>query len=177
MKIVKALNEDLSNIMLLISSAVKKMNMEGSYQWDNCYPNEEVISTDIKENSLYILKDGENYLGIIVLNEEQPVEYKDVNWENSIGNILVIHRMAVNPLYQGQGIAKKLMQFTEEFALKNNYLSIRTDTYIENIKMQSLFTKCGYNKTGSVFFNNGKQKPFLCYEKIINLTFTDENSH
>lgn len=167
MNILNASIKNIDEIMNLLSDSIKKMNLEGSFQWDSNYPNKLIITNDIKNKDLFILEDNNKILGIIVLNSNQAEEYKNLCWKYNNKKTLVIHRMAINPKNQGNGFSKMLMKFAENFAKKNKYKVIRTDTYIENIKMQNLFKKLSYEKAGEVFFNNGKLKPFICYEKLI----------
>lgn len=167
MKIVQAVSKDLNEIMCLLKLCVEKMNREGSYQWDSSYPNEQVIKEDIEKGHLYTCKNQDKILGIIVLNYCQNSQYKKLTWKDENGKVLAIHRMAVHVDYQRKGIAKSLMTFAEDLAIKESCTSIRTDTYIENIKMQSMFPKLGYTKVGEVFFNQGRTKPFICFEKTL----------
>ncbi|WP_171011339.1 GNAT family N-acetyltransferase [Haloimpatiens lingqiaonensis] len=167
MEIVQASISDLKEIMCLIKNCVKKMNEEGSNQWDESYPNEQVIKEDISSGYLFAAKFNDKIIGIVVLNHIEAKEYSDINWTDSQGKIMVIHRMAVDIHWQRKGVAKALMCFSENFARNNKFTSIRTDTYIENEKMQSMFKNLGYKKVGQVFFNNGKIKPFICFEKVL----------
>ncbi|MCY6369051.1 GNAT family N-acetyltransferase [Clostridium ganghwense] len=166
MRIIKAKESDLSNIMLLISKTVETMIQEKNYQWDKSYPDVDIIADDINNNSLYIIKNEENYLGTITINEDQSPEYVDVNWLTSGKKTLIIHRLAIHPSAQRQGIAKNLINFAEEYARKNNYTSIRLDTFSENQKALSLYDKCGYKRTGKVYFSH-RTTPFTCFEKIL----------
>ncbi|WP_035294198.1 GNAT family N-acetyltransferase [Clostridium sp. KNHs214] len=167
MKIIQASIDDLKEIMHLIELCVKKMNEEGSNQWDQSYPNKEIIKEDIDAGYLFVAKFNNKIIGIVVLNHIESKEYNEINWTDSHGKIIVIHRMAVDINWQRKGVAKELISFSEKFARNNKFTSIRTDTYIENIKMQSMFKKLGYKKVGQVFFNNGKTKPFICFEKVL----------
>lgn len=167
MKIIQASIDDLNEIMFLIKLCVKKMNEEGSNQWDESYPNEQIIKEDIQSGYLFAAKFNGKIIGIIVLNHIEAKEYNEINWTDSKGKIIVIHRMAVDINWQRKGVAKDLLYFSEKFARNNDFTSIRTDTYIENLKMQSMFKKLGYRKVGQVFFNNGKNKPFICFEKLL----------
>jgi len=57
------------------------------------------------------------------------------------------------------------MNFAEEYAIENNYKSIRLDAYSANVAAVRLYEKRGYNKIGQVFFPHRKY-PFYCFEKI-----------
>ena len=64
-----------------------------------------------------------------------PKVYKTVNWTEGAGEILVIHRLAVHPKFQGQSIAGKLMDFAEGHALNHNYAAIRLDAFFLFIRL------------------------------------------
>jgi GNAT superfamily N-acetyltransferase len=72
----------------------------------------------------------------------------------------------VHPNWHKKKIATKIMKFAEDFALENNYISIRLDVYSRNFRGVGLYESCGYKRTGQVHFRN-KKPPFFCYEKIL----------
>ncbi|HBF38124.1 MAG TPA: hypothetical protein DDW50_12470 [Firmicutes bacterium] len=78
----------------------------------------------------------------------------------------VIHRLAVNPEYQKQGIGRQLMDFAEKCALERGYTSIRLDAYSGNHRAVNLYENRGYKKVGQ-FFYPSREFPFYCYEKRI----------
>jgi len=160
-----AVPEDINDIMSLIQEVIKDMQNTGSDQWDDFYPDIQTITNDQKNNTLYILRDQKKCIGIIVLNEEQDKEYKTVNWAGKNDRILVLHRLCIHPDRRRKGLANKLMNFAEEYAIENNYKSIRLDAYSANVAAVRLYEKRGYNKIGQVFFPHRKY-PFYCFEKI-----------
>lgn len=168
MQIRLASLKDIDNIMDLIKHCIKDMQSHGIYQWNESYLTAEIFEEDIKSESLYILKDKSNYLGIIAINEEQSPEYQELKWLIEAGRALVIHRLAVNPEWQKQGIARQLMDFAEKYATEKGYTSIRLDAFSENPRALNLYERRGYNKVGQVFFPN-RELPFYCYEKRIGM--------
>lgn len=160
-----AVPEDINDIMSLVQVVIKDMQNTGSDQWDDFYPDIQTITSDLKNNTLYILRDQKKCIGMIVLNEDQDNEYQKVNWNGEEEGVLVIHRLCIHPDRRGKGLANKLMNFAEEYAIENNYKSIRLDAYSANIAAVRLYEKRGYNKIGQVFFP-GRKYPFYCFEKI-----------
>jgi ribosomal protein S18 acetylase RimI-like enzyme len=63
---------------------------------------------------------------------------------------------------QGGGIARKLLKYADDFAVKNGYGTIRLDAFTQNERALRLYEKNGYEKVGSVLFRKGE---FYCYEK------------
>jgi Acetyltransferases len=154
--------EDLRVIMEMIHNVVDDMELKGIYQWDNVYPNSWVISVDLNEGTLSVYEDNGTVKGIIVLNEHQDDEYRDVDWEFKSGRQLVVHRLCIDPKCQGQGIASQLMDFAEDRGRELGYDSIRLDTFSENKPARRLYEKLGYKIVGTVYFRKGK---FYCFEK------------
>jgi ribosomal protein S18 acetylase RimI-like enzyme len=164
LKIDKASASDIPEIMRLIKKAVKAMNDSGLHQWDEQYPNREVISEDIEAGQLYkVITDG-NTAGIIVLSEQYWPEYNALTWELDDERPLIVHRLCIHPEYQGKGLAKRLMIFAEDFARENRYKSIRLDTSTLNAKALGLYDGLGYRRAGTVTFRTGL---FQCFEKVI----------
>lgn len=160
----KAKIEEVKIIMGLIRAAVSDLRDKNINQWDEIYPNEEVIKQDIYKENMYVLFEENKIMGIIVLNENQDKEYLDLKWRYSKGKPLVIHRLCVHPAAQGKGVAKALMSFSENYASSNNYAFIRLDAFTENPIACRLYEKLGFEKAGIVNFRKGK---FYCFEKSL----------
>lgn len=78
-----------------------------------------------------------------------------------------MHRLAVKQSAKGKGVAQKLLNFCENFALENHKASLRADTHSKNFPMNSLFKKLDFKFCGNFDIPN-YQDPFLAYEKILN---------
>lgn len=166
MKIEKGILEDLCLIMGLIKSVIQDMENQNILQWNEYYPTTEVFENDILNNSLFLLRNEDGILGIIVFDEKQSPEYSQIDWNSKDERVLVIHRLAINPKYQGQGYARKLMDYAEEYAGKHNYKAIRLDAYTGNSRTLSFYEKRDFKKTGELYFP-WRELPFNCYEKVL----------
>ncbi|AZO95148.1 GNAT family N-acetyltransferase [Halocella sp. SP3-1] len=166
MSISLAVPNDIIEIMELVKSCIIDLEAHKIYQWNKNYPTVDHFEGDIENKSLYIFKDGGVNQGIITINETQPLEYKKLNWLINDSRVMVIHRLAVKPIFQRQGIGQRLMNFAENFAFNNDYDSIRLDAYSGNPRAIKFYENRGYKKIGQVFFP-GRTLPFYCYEKIV----------
>ena len=165
MNINKATAQEIDSVMSLIRDAIQKMHNEGIHQWGEYYPTREIFLADIAASSLYTARIENSIAGIIVLDEEQASQYQSLTWVDKTGKVLVIHRLCVSPAFQGQGIAKKFMQFAEDYAHKNKYNSIRLDAFTKNKISVGLYDSLGYQSRGSVSFMAGTMS--YCYEKVL----------
>lgn len=166
MRIVSASLRDLDDIMALIGECMKAMEAQGIDQWNEDYPALDCFEEDIQNQSLYILQDHGECLGIIAVNEDQSPEYHGLNWKITDGKVLVVHRLAVHPFWQKQGLGRRLMDFAETFASERGYRAIRLDAYSGNPAALSLYERRGYMRVGELVFPRRTLK-FFGYEKAI----------
>ena len=166
MKIVQAQNCDIAVIASVLRECVRHMTAQGSDQWDDVYPNTESVAEDVRSRSAYMAMDDSACIGAITLNEVQEPEYRSILWLTDSPRVLVVHRLAVRPELQGRGIAGRLMDFAEDFAVANGYASIRLDAYTGNPRALALYDSRGYVRTGQVYFPR-RILPFYCYEKVL----------
>lgn len=165
-EIRKAQINEVGEIMELVAKCVQVMQAGGSDQWDDSYPNKEIISADIENGTLYAYVDNGAIAGILVLDENQSELYRDIQWAQEQGPHLIMHRLAVHPEVQGKGIARKLIAFAEEHARVSGYTSIRMDTYTKNTRALAIYPNLGYERRGEIFFP-GREASFPVFEKVL----------
>ena len=166
MEIENAALQDVSSVMQLLSLCTQHMRAEGIYQWDEIYPNRQVVEDDARAGSLFVIQHDGICIGSVALNDVQSEEYRLVPWRCVGGRVLVIHRLCVHPDWQRRGVGRRLMDFTENFAAEHAFACIRLDAYTGNPRALSLYERRGYACVGQVFFPRRKL-PFNCYEKIM----------
>lgn len=154
--------KNIGAISALISNCAQNLEHQGIYQWDSIYPNDELIAQDITKQALYFLAQAEQIIAIMTIDSDQPLEYSSVTWAYSDSPIMVIHRMAVHPNFQGKGIGKGLVRHAEDIARLAKYRAIRLDAFIPNLRAVKLYTALGFRNAGKVTFRKGD---FYCFEK------------
>ena len=163
MRIRPACPGELETLHGIVQDATRHMDEQGILQWDEVYPNKDILSKDVDRSELYVIEVEGQVAGIVVLNEEQSPEYEAVQWMYP-GRALVIHRLTIHPARQGKGMATRLMDFAEETAVIKGYHCIRLDAFTRNPAAFRLYEKRGYRRAGIVHFRKGE---FFCYEKAI----------
>ena len=163
-----ALPEDLAEIKLLTERCAEAMADKGIFQWNEHYPSKEKLAADIQKKELFKLTNTENeIMGIIVLSPEMDEEYIPIKWLTTNKNNLYVHRLATDPTFWGLGNGKKLMDFAEDFANKNEYASVRLDTFSQNKRNHRFYESRGYKRLGDIFFPKQSEHPFHCYELVL----------
>jgi ribosomal protein S18 acetylase RimI-like enzyme len=166
MEIRKAIPSDLVEILYLLRVCVKDMNEHGMKQWNSAHPEVKVIRKNLDEGFIYLLKDQWVCKGMVTLTPEIPVDHEDLNFSGSGRNILYLQWMAVHPYWQGQGIAKMLLDFAENYARKNKYEMIQIDVFSDHDLGQQICHKNEFTEVGK-FHSTFQKIPFICYEKRI----------
>ena len=161
-------SKELDVILALTQACGKHMRENGIDQWDENYPDLENLRRDIDQENLFVYRKDGVVIGIVVLNETQDPEYAEIQWSTSDSDRnLVVHRLAVHPEHQGKGIARKLMDFSEDWARTQDYDAIRLDTYSQNPRNQKFYKNRGYTELGSVYLSYKKEHPYFCYELLM----------
>ena len=167
LQIRKATSQDIDALIQITKACAAFMIQKGIFQWNENYPNREAFEHDITRNELYVLQEANEIMGCVVISTLMDEEYKSVNWGTPNGTNIYIHRLAVHPKAQGKGYAQFLMQYAESYAIKNNYRSIRLDTFSKNPRNQKFYELRGYKKLEDIYFPKQSVYPFHCYERIL----------
>lgn len=164
MQISKGKTDEVDVIFKLLQACAKDMREKGIMQWNEHYPLIENVVKDIENEALYTVHIDGGIAGVIVFDDQQSPEYQEVSWTLNEGKVGVVHRLAVDPTYQGKGIARKLMDFIENMASQNGYKTIRLDAYSLNPRTLRFYQNRGYTKCGQIFFPY-REDPFYCFER------------
>ncbi len=165
-RIRKAKTTDLERVVSLYRACTRKMNREGLDNWNPAYPGKSTFLQDIRQESLFIMESGEPLMAAVTLNREEPPEYNGLSWEVTGTNILVVHRLAVNPQFRGKGYAKQFMAWAEQLASRQHAESIHMDVYTVNTPARKLYEKLGYRELETFRFP-GFEVPYVGLEKVL----------
>ncbi len=155
---------DLPALMNLLRRVVPMMRQGGNFQWDEHYPNHDVFREDIAKQQLWVAEVDGLLAGVAALTEDQELEYAQVGFDLS-QRAVVTHRLAVDPAFQGQGVAVELLAQAERLAVERGVRFLRIDTNSENPITQKLFPKMGYVFAGEITLCFRPGLRFLAYEK------------
>lgn len=162
MEIRLAFPNEVNAVMKVIEDAKKTLAQSGSDQWQNGYPNVDIIIDDIISGQAYVaLEEGEviAYAAVTRSPESAYDAIYEGKWQGGEPEYLVFHRIAVARDAQGQGVAQTFLEgLIEGF----DYLDFRSDTHAKNIAMQHIFEKLGFKQVGKVPVDGER----LAYQKL-----------
>lgn len=167
MNFKKAENRDFDKIMCIIKDAQVHLRESGIDQWQNNYPNEEIVQEDIANGNNYILVQGDIIIGTVVLTfgeEERYSKLYEGQWLCG-QKYAVVRRVAVAREFMGQGYGSKLLKEAEKLCGKRGFKCLRADTHEDNKVMQKLFENHGFQYCGIIYLEDGAKR--VAYEKVI----------
>lgn len=164
-KFRKASLDDLAQIWDILQQGIARRKKDGSSQWQDGYPNPEVIKNDIEKGAGFVLTEEDTIIGYcaIMINDEPEYAKIEGKWMTD-DDFVVFHRIAISDSHSGKRLSMKIFEFIEEFALRNNIYSIKADTNYDNIAMLKIFERMGYVYCGEVYFRGSARKAF---EKVL----------
>lgn len=161
---------DIPRILEIIDDAKALLKSLGINQWQNGYPNQKQIENDIQnKESFVVVNEVDEIMATIMFTTRKEPTYKKVidgNWiideSKPYG---VIHRLAMSKDFRGQGIAKFVFDELHDQLKNQGIKSLKIDTHEENMGMQSLIKKMGYQYCGIIYTSYGDKR--LAFEKVI----------
>ena len=166
-KIELAEINDLEDIMKMIHNCANDLISKNIFQWNEKYPSRDIFLADIEKRNLFIFKKDSGVIGCLALSYDKDIEYNDIKWLTKDDENLYVHRLAVDPKFQKQGIGGLLMDFAEDYARDKKLKSVRLDTFSKNERNNRFYKSRKYIQLDDVYFPNQSEFPFHCYEKIL----------
>lgn len=157
----KANFSEIPQIWEILQDAIEQRRLDGSTQWQDGYPNELSIKSDIENGYGYVFTEDESILAYaaIIFDKEPAYENIEGKWLTD-GDYTVVHRVAVSKLAKGKGIATKLFESIEGLSVENNVYSIKVDTNFDNTPMLKILDRLKYTYCGEVYFRGSARKAF-----------------
>lgn len=157
--------KDAEAIWEILQDAIDRRKKEGSDQWQDGYPNPDIIRQDIENGYGFIASDHEHVFGYLSLSfdGEPAYEVEGVKWQNE-PPYGVVHRLAIRDNYAGKGWGSRMMLAVEKICVEHQIQSIRIDTNFDNHSMLRVLEKLGYEYRGEVWIGKNRRQG---YEKTL----------
>ncbi|VTR40477.1 GNAT family N-acetyltransferase [Sphingobacterium thalpophilum] len=164
-EIRKATQQDKGRIWEIIQQAIALRKEQGSRQWQDGYPHEEVVQSDIDKGYGYVVEMGTKIVGYVAIIFDIEPAYTAIEGQwLSDGKYVGIHRLASAQDPHIKGVGTAIMKAVEEIAVGHEVYSIKVDTNFDNAGMLHVFDKLGYQYCGEVYFRGAARRAF---EKLL----------
>ena len=158
----RATLEDVDAILNIINQAKSYLKSKNIDQWQNGYPNLESTIKDINDENSYVICDDDKVIATAAVIDDVDPNYEYIENGQWISHYdyICVHRVACLPEYKGNGVAGRFL----EFAKTLNRQSVRIDTHEENLSMQKMILKHGFNYCGIVYMSDSAKR--FAYEWV-----------
>ncbi|MGD1947340.1 MAG: GNAT family N-acetyltransferase [Croceivirga sp.] len=130
---------EIGDILKITKACAQFMAQNGIHQWNEHYPSRSAFEKDMERNELYVKEKNGNIIGGIVISDLMDEEYLPIKWLTQNDRNIYIHRVFIHPDEQGKGHAQTMMGYAEDYARKNEFISVRLDTFSQNKRNQRFY--------------------------------------
>lgn len=162
-----ATDNDKNRIMEIIAQAQEYLRNNGVNQWQDNYPNIDIVKKDIEKGSCYVLEKDNIIVATVAVSFNDEKTYDKIyegKWKTE-KDYAVIHRIAVDNNYKGLRIASGIIARVEEMCLNMNIHSIKVDTHKQNASMRKMLYNNGFQYCGIIYLESGSER--VAYEMVI----------
>ena len=158
----KATKLDKEPVRLLYHQAVETGKANGSSDWNDEYPSEEILEDDLISERLFVLIDVQTMVGAVSLMETDDLDQEPLGWAAVRSCVPV--RLCVSAARQRQGLGERLMNSLAKYARDEGYESFRLLASHNNPAANRLYQKMGYSNLCRVHLY---KKEFIAYELLL----------
>lgn len=139
-RIVLAEQADLEEIHAILVERCKWFEEQQIHQWEiNWYPkkyNHKYFLKQMKENFLYVAKDHQKVVGVMLLKKKD-----DAYWSDDSSSYY-LHHFATRLGYPGLG--KEMLEFAYEKCLQDGKAFLKLDSLRDNEQLSEYYQKMGF---------------------------------
>ena len=113
MEIRMAYPNEINRIMEIIQDGKDSLAAAGVNQWQDGYPDQEIIFEDILESRGYVAVENQEVVAYAALHKGNEAAYNDIydgKWEHDNYLYISFHRVAVAKEAAGRGVAQTFLQ-------------------------------------------------------------------
>ena len=135
---------DLDHIILMYKDVCRYMEQNNVNIWNEEYPFK-MFEADIQFQRLYVLENRQHIIGCFALCEDNDCK-RSFTWKNDCLKSCYVERLAVNPIYNKQGMGSLLLKYCIQVCeyLKYDYLRLFVVDF--NKPAIALYEKLGFYK-------------------------------
>ena len=158
----KASIAEEDTIYSLYSKVKEKGRKDGTSDWDEDYPNSEILHEDLVNDRVFVLVIDNKIISSISIYENEIEEVQVLDWTKVKACFLV--RLCVSPDYQGKRIGEKMMKNISEYARQKGFKATQHLAAEVNIAANRLYKRMGYRNVGKI---NLYETEFNAYEMLL----------
>ncbi|MDZ4876660.1 MAG: hypothetical protein CLLPBCKN_006095 [Chroococcidiopsis cubana SAG 39.79] len=123
--------------------------------WLPPYPLEK-MRQDLEDKRIYCISVGREVVATFTLETKMPSEYTrygKIHWQVVDVSAMYVHRLAVLPTWQGQGLGTWCLQAIENLAINSDCGAVRLDAVKMNSKLSVFYQRQDYRLVGELIYD------------------------
>lgn len=159
--------DDLNAIMVIIDDAKQLLKRDGSTQWQDGYPNRELLKDDILKHRCWVLMVGNQLAGTsTLLTEPEPtyIKIERGSWHEQDERYATIHRLAISSKFRGLHLSKFMFSNLISIGYLKGFRNFRIDTHEVNFRMQKLIQNFDFVYRGDIYIDQTPDGKRLAFE-------------
>ena len=132
----------------------------------------ESMLKDAAKLEVYALTISEDQVGTFMLETTSSVplsysKYGNIHWRVKDASAVYVHKLAVLPAWQGQGLGTWCLRTIERLAAQRNCSAVRLDAVKTHPQLLSFYTSQGYQHVGELIYNSDIWVDAFVFEKVL----------
>lgn len=158
-----AREEDAAAIASYRTAAAMRLTEKyGIGHWSSPSSEKQVLRS-LRSGRVVVARNGAGVIGSLTLVTKKPWAI-DASYFTEVPRPLYLLDMAVDPVAQGRGVGRFLLDEAERIAREWPSQAIRLDAYDAPAGAGVFYAKCGYQEKGRVVYRG---VPLLYYERVL----------
>jgi len=153
----RAEEADIPALVQIADEARAFLKGNGVDQWQNGYPVAADFLADIKAGNGWVFTVNGEVGGYIYITTKPEACYAGITegaWTDMDAVYGTFHRSMVRAKFRGSRLAREMLAFAAELTEGMGLAYLRGDTHRDNIPMQKLLKKCGFEYKGIVHLDS-----------------------
>jgi GNAT superfamily N-acetyltransferase len=163
LSIVRATVEDAGRVQALRDDSARWLQERGVEQWQPGELPLDWIEIAIATGSVFLVSRGDHLVGSVTIMGNDPLV-----WGEQAEPAGYMHLLMVDRAYNGHGIGRALLAWTETFILETGRGLARMDCARSNAKLRAYYERAGYRFVADKTFPDIEwARPTCLYEKTL----------
>lgn len=135
-------SDDLQTIFSLYEAAIAHQQAVSDQHWLPFNP--QMVADEIAEGRQWKIVVDKEIACIFVTAYSDPAIWGDRGIEPAV----YLHRIVTNPAFRGRQFVRKIVEWSKIHGKSRGSKFLRLDTWSENLRLQELYTGCGFRFLG-----------------------------
>ena len=154
---IPAAEADLPELLTLCKLAAQAPDSH----WDESYPDEETLRTDIRQEALFRIRADGAEIGMIAMG---PEDDDALSWPTQDDHACMLSRLAIHPAYQGKGLLHPVFSEAVAYCKSLGFHTLRLLVVTELERLIRVYEQCGFSRCGEVHLWG---QHFYQYEQVL----------